>query len=92
MQGGKRETTRFQSLLQNTHKIQVPIIRGWDFSLLWHAGKQFKPLNSQMMEYHNYTLFIGHLIPAMTDAAPKTPKCFHLHFHVAKQAEGPQIA
>lgn len=26
----------------------------------------------QMMEYHNYTLFIGHLIPAMTDAAPKT--------------------
>lgn len=25
-----------------------------------------------MMEYYNYTLFIGHLIPAMTDAAPKT--------------------
>lgn len=37
-----------------------------------------------MMEHHNYALFIGRLILAMTDAAPN-PKCFHLHFHVANE-------
>lgn len=73
-QGGNGERPHvFKVRVENAHKIQVPIIHGWDCSLLWRAGKQFKtPEFCQMMEYHNYTLFIGHLIPAMTDAAPKT--------------------
>lgn len=59
-------------------KSAGPIIHGWDFSfsLLQQARKQPKTLElCQMMERNNYAPFIGHLIPAMTDAAP-SPKVF----------------
>lgn len=44
-----------------------------------------------MMEHHNYALFIGHLIPAMTDVA-QNPKVFPFALSCGKRAEKPQLA
>lgn len=57
-------------------KAQVPLFTGGislSLSLSIIACRQTAqtPELCQMMEHHNYALFIGRLIPAMTDAAPK---------------------
>lgn len=86
------ETTCFQSLLLNAHKMQVSIIHGWDFFLLWCAGKQFKPLSSVKWWSIIITPFYWPSYSSYDWCSSQNPKCFHLHFHVAKQAEEPQIA